>query len=572
MSDRTATAADTRHRLALVVLGLAPLILIVVLIARYAVNVPVGDEWALVPLFEKWHSHQLTFADLYQQHNEHRIVVSKLIFLAFAQLTNWDLRAEMFFSVALCVLTSNALYMLLRQTFVGRGANVLPLWVFANLLLFSPVQAQNWSWGFQLQMFIPNLCLVATLVILSSQHWPTAAKLGISAILVTIATFSFANALLLWPILAFVLFIRGETKQSIASWLLISVVVIGLYLIGYYHVPAGQPVHAKWLDYPRYFLVFVGGAIVRGQSTAMIAAAAGLVIFICYFARLVRNRDGLRLAAPWLAVVLFVLGSALLTAYSRVNWRPKQALESRYATVSIYFYLALVVLALVGERHPRQGGALPFAHRKKALIALIVSLTIASWLKGAHEMARLRRERLIGLAAVEFSRVVDTTYFLRGYLRMAPGFVPSPVETITTAERLGLLHHAVRKTAVLDASNDASGSAVEAGGVEGVRIANDGAVRMNGWAILPRLGLPAPVVAVSCRADDHWLAVSLVEVGDARHDIATRVGARYRSSGWRATVAAQMLPPRTEALSAWAVDPLADSTSKLDGDFAPAPR
>ncbi len=39
--------------------------LIAAIINHYGVIVPYGDEWSIVSLFEKWESHQLTFANSY---------------------------------------------------------------------------------------------------------------------------------------------------------------------------------------------------------------------------------------------------------------------------------------------------------------------------------------------------------------------------------------------------------------------------------------------------------------------------------------------------------------------------
>lgn len=274
----------------------------------------------------------------------------------------------------------------------------------------------------------------------------------------------------------------------------------------------------------------------------------------------------MRLALPWFALAFFAIGSAALTTYSRVNWRPNQALESRYASVSLYFYLALIVVALLVAREARRRGSLRMAYLTNGLIVAIVLLAVIGWFSGVTEMARLRRERLIGLAAVEFSRVVDTTYFLRGYLRMAPGFAPSPVETIATAERLGLLRYPVRTSAVLETQTDVSAPSPEFGRVDGLAV-HDRSVEMHGWAVLPQLGLPSPVVAIAYRADDHWSAVALAEVGKPREDVSHLFrSTSYRLSGWQAAIDRRLLPAQAETLSAWAVDPLANSARILVDD------
>src|SRR5438876_11379636 len=74
---------------------LLPSAIMLGLIAHYGVNVPFWDEWSLVSFFEKAHDHALTFRDFVVQHNEHRIVFPKLIFLLLYRSSLWTPRAAM---------------------------------------------------------------------------------------------------------------------------------------------------------------------------------------------------------------------------------------------------------------------------------------------------------------------------------------------------------------------------------------------------------------------------------------------------------------------------------------------
>lgn len=572
------TAAENNHLRWLFLLAIAPAILLIGWISHYAVNVPSGDEWVMVPLFEKWHNHQLTFRDLFQQHNEHRIPIPKLIYLAFAELTNWDLRAEMFFSVALCAGTSAGIYVLLRRTLGGPPRQLLLLWAAANLLIFSPTQAQNWLWGFQLQMFIPNLCLVMTLVILTSDsRWWR--RFGASVFLIALATFSFGNGLLLWPVIALFLVLRGESKWRIAAWLLAFASVIALYFPGYYRVPRPQPVTGNWLDYLEYFLVFIGGALARGRDGqlllgAMMTGAVALAVYAAIFVHFLRARgEALRHAAPWLALGPYVIGSAALAAYSRVNWGPKQALDSRYVTSSIYFYLGLIVLAAIamrgtGHRGPRVAGALSVT--KTVIINAVVVLTLAGFPAGLEDMATLQRQHLAGLGALEFSKVIDTTQWLRRDLRMTPGFVPAPSEYVAALERLHLLQYPRRGSAVLeDAQHRRTRTPSEFGQADEFKQRDPANFEISGWAILPESGRPAPLVVLAYRDGDRWIGFALCDVWEFRDDVVARQRSReYQASGWRKTFDRQSVPAQAEQISAWAVDPLANKVHKLAGDYA----
>ncbi len=90
-------ALTTEGRQALLLRAIPLLIFAVLAICvfRYAVPIPILDQWALLPLLEKSYQHPLTWGDFWAQHNEHRLVFPRLIMLLCARLSGWDLRWEL---------------------------------------------------------------------------------------------------------------------------------------------------------------------------------------------------------------------------------------------------------------------------------------------------------------------------------------------------------------------------------------------------------------------------------------------------------------------------------------------
>jgi len=76
-------------------LSAIPLIVLVVSIAAFAVDVPIADQWALVPLLEKSYAGRLSLRDLWAQHNEHRLLFPRLLMLGLAHLTGWNTAYEL---------------------------------------------------------------------------------------------------------------------------------------------------------------------------------------------------------------------------------------------------------------------------------------------------------------------------------------------------------------------------------------------------------------------------------------------------------------------------------------------
>src|SRR5205814_10713804 len=160
-------------------------------------------------------------------HNEHRIVFPKLLFLAFARFTHWNLLGEMYFSVLLCFLSAICLQCIFWKTFQFTWRTLLVA-LLLNFLLFSPCQHENWLWGFQLSCFLLNFCFLGGLAALGSTLSPVV-RFILTAACAIIATFSGGNGILLWPTFLLAFLLRKETvhrlvalRKSVASWIALS--------------------------------------------------------------------------------------------------------------------------------------------------------------------------------------------------------------------------------------------------------------------------------------------------------------------------------------------------------------
>lgn len=96
-----------------------PFVIVIGYITQFGVNIPVYDQWVLPKLFEKVATNQLHLRDLFELHNNHRILFPRLIFIALAFLSDWNIKLEMFFSLGLAVLTFIAIYILASK--IGRA-------------------------------------------------------------------------------------------------------------------------------------------------------------------------------------------------------------------------------------------------------------------------------------------------------------------------------------------------------------------------------------------------------------------------------------------------------------------
>ena len=556
-------------------LAIVPAALIVRLISEYGVNVPFGDEWSLVPLFAKWNDHQLTFADLFRQHNEHRILFPKLIYIAFAQLTHWNLRAEMLFSVFLCAITSACIYGLLRQTVGGSSRRRLAIWVICNLLIFSPSQAENWMWGFQLAMFIPTVCLVAILLIL---HVPkiNAIRLAGAIALAFIAAFSFGSGLLIWPVVGLYLFLRGTDKRWIWAWIAAFILTAGLYFVRYESLAPPGGVPAGPVDYVIYFLWFNGNALgqlpihYRLIVTGFIGAGAIVIYFGTVAAFLRARGPALRTAVPWMALATYALGSALLTTYSRVHESTQQALDSRYSTVSVNLYLGLLALLVIGSDFVRRSN-LRFSLSKMILalptvfMATLVTWYLATFLGALARTDNLYELRLHGLATLSFSKIIPPSRTMRHELRINPESTEF-MDYIAVVDRLELLSPPLRHFGILrDGAGQPDRVTEEFGRFDKAVRKSSTTFEFGGWAFLPARNEPAPSVVLAYESSGKWCGFALAEVKEERPDVVGKLGEQYKLSGWHVAIDVAAVPKDAHEISAWAIDALSADVFRLPG-------
>jgi hypothetical protein len=563
------SSTEKSKRRALLFLAIVPAILLIAAIEHYAVNVPFGDEWEMIQLFAKWNAHQLTFHDLYQQHNEHRILLPKLIYLAFAELTHWNLRAEIFFSVALVAATSAALYILIRRTLPDSPRRVALLWLLANLLFFSPSQGENWLWGFQLQVFIPNLCLVAALVAITSA-WNSYARIAVAGLFAVVATFSFGNLLL-----------RREKKMLVLIWLAMFALVCACYFAGYRRHAVPHPHSGNWLEYVYYFSAFLGGALARQREGALlmspvIIGMAASLLYAAFVVRFLKHRgDELAKAVPWVILGAYPLASAVIATAARINSGAGQALDSRYITISSLLYLSLVMMSVIAARG--RDGSEPtstrwLAHAASPIASCVIILTLTAMPSGLRHMRNIQRECIAGLGALQFAKVIDATSALHRYLfdSRTPISVP---ESVRILDQLQLLQYPLRETARIDDKADVPfEEAQKFGAADNFQQRDEQTYEVSGWAFLPDDAVAGPCVVLAYRVGDKWFGFALSDTRQSRPDIAlAKHDARYTESGWRKTFRRDALPAEADQISAWAVDPLANELHKLPGN-CPLPK
>ncbi len=342
-------------------LAALPFTWLTVAVIVYHLDFPYLDQWEFVPLLQKMYEGRLRPVDLWAQHNEHRLIFPRLLMLVMARLSNWNIGWELATNLVLGACLFVVLAWRIERTRSTAGRTEL-IWLLpiVSLFVFSMSQWENWFLGWQVQEFLNILAVACGLLLLSSNaERMSAFRFAGACVAGIVATYSFANGLLFWPIgMAVVLVGRnrgdGEGGRLLwcGLWAVVGLITAASYLYDYqtpsYHpslvLPFNQP-----LDYLVYVLTYLGAPLSNfSVGGAAFTGGAGIVFLVALTTVLVRLRNGqAQVWLPYVALAAYAVGSAAITGLGRVGFGAEQAMSPRYITFSNMLWIANLVLAVV---------------------------------------------------------------------------------------------------------------------------------------------------------------------------------------------------------------------------------
>lgn len=388
-------------------------------VARYAVNVPVWDEWEFPLLMSRIDAGELTVPELaWLQRGEHRKVFPHLIILALARMTSYNVVAHIYLAIVLRVLALGLIWRLLAATVAPARAPVTAaLTLVSSLLLFSAAEYENWIWGESaIMVALINLAIVT--MVWALHRWPARwPGLVVALLAATVAAFSAASGLLLWGVglVGLVLYGRqsgrGWLDRRVLVWILCAVALTLLYFAGWarrFQTDVVLEPGAEMLTHHLAFSASYLGAPLELREALGWAAGVGilgLVMILDALGAALRG-GGWKSAGrvtPWFLLILFVVATAGLTSIGRSGFGLEQA--SRYIGISALFWVgavALVVPQKLGRR--RRGLAVAGACVLVAILLLAYGSAYARGYDQLTERSRSLREKTVYLRHVESAR------------------------------------------------------------------------------------------------------------------------------------------------------------------------
>jgi len=369
-----------------------PFLVLIVMVGLFGVNVPYMDQWEFVSIFHKHVDGGLGFADFFAQHNEHRILFPRLVMFGLALVSHWNVVWEMVASVLLAGACSVLLYKIIARTLAGRRTTLLATFII-SVILFSPIQSENWLWGWQIQWYLNLIGLIVAVWALSIWQRAPFYRVLVAAAGAALATYSLGSGFFVWLIcLPFFWFVRPLRRWA-WLWILVAVAAVGAHYIGYHdpnNSPARNLIIHEPIGFAKYVAVYLAHPLAPLASVSSIIAplyAVGLGGILTYVWLKLRSELSGSLL-PWLVLGSYACFAAVSTAVARLGLGVIQAYSSRYTTLSqLLLIMGIVIAFKLLEQKDVRDGAWQWV-RPTLRVSLVVCgvLVALNYGKGALQM------------------------------------------------------------------------------------------------------------------------------------------------------------------------------------------
>ncbi|MCA1659795.1 MAG: hypothetical protein LC642_04530 [Verrucomicrobiaceae bacterium] len=544
-------------------------------------------HWVPVPYWDEWDSPgqqlaayyrgTLRLSDLFSQHNESRSFFQRLLSLSIYLPAGWDVRYGMVLSFAMVCAGSAGLYQILRRTNPSSGA-VLFIFAAMNFLLFAPRQYQNFLHAIMIEEFAPACVLIFALLINLSDR-SLKAKTLMNAALAFVATYTFANGMLLW-LLAFPLeTTRVRHARTRVFWrmvyLLVAAASIAGYLISYRHPPITPPYASSIAQVPallQFLLVWLGSLLSVGAPA--LCGAVVLLLFLGLTAAAIRQMrwtGAWRAHYAWLVLGCYTLISGCVVAIGRIGFNYSMAGDVRYAAFTAFIYVAVVGLgfSVYARAKPR-----PLTTRITIFAATVTLVVISAfWVVTFKKERRLLRAvtdtRQHCLLVLRWSEAIPQNPEIA---LLSPYPVADVLRTIHTLAENDALRPRLVSRKLAGAVNERPNlEAASAGHLDAARIESAGQLAFQGWARVPDEDRPADCIVLGVETPDGaWNPFCVVLTGGSRPDVARHFGhAALERAGFSGRIDATSLPRGDINLKAWAIDLQNERAFPIAGAVSP---
>ncbi len=329
-------------------------------IGAYYMPMPQGDYWRVAQFLKAYQTFQWDV--LWKQHNEHRIVFPEIVFAIDMLREHGRMVLPTVCSIFCYLLTWGILCFVVvrdRETAVfDRCCGVL----VAGIVAFYHGSAFSLAQPFLLEWPMMQLGVALALFLLKkTADRDRLLYLALAITAAVVATYSSANALLLWPLLLAIGWLQKLPRRFMIILGIASVVFVGLYFVSYHFL--GNTNLLALVQHPLFFIGFMA-MYVASPFSNLISPAFGITLGLLNLGvailAAVRARKwgllGTQTAVVLFGFYAFTLLTAFMTAAGRMDLNDKTFLSARavrYITVPMLNWAAVILLGYWSAAHGR---------------------------------------------------------------------------------------------------------------------------------------------------------------------------------------------------------------------------
>jgi len=488
----------------------------------------------------------------WSQHNEHRIVLSRILFWLDYELFDGIglfLIVMNYVIIALAVLT---FYFFARQYLAADSALTARQYnthttslIFTALItawLYQWMQEENLIWAFQSQFFLAQLLPLIALYLLgratgndraSNIHFAAACLTGVAC------AGTMANGIIALPLLTVYALVTRHSLRRILVLASVSALVLFSYFNNYvspgYHGSLSQALLEQPVQLAHYVLLYLGSPffvlVGKGSVGLTIAPIATGIMALMTIAALLHTLKNARQNALALALIFYIIylaGTALGTGGGRLTFGVYQAVSERYTTPALMAWAALFLLYL-----PIILSLKTFYRNTAGVLVLIVLLLIV-WRQTA---ALAPRDQMVferAVAGLALELVVHDTEQISNIYVMSEGLLRTA--EVASQQNLSIfgtypwqdLKERMGQVVSIDSLPACLGNLDIVGEVD-----DSNYMALEGWLYSAEHRSPPPLIAVTNAAGE---IAGFALTGKPRPDVRDAVAEQAYLSGFRGYV------------------------------------
>lgn len=321
--------------------------------------------YSSVPFWDMWDGYLEFYAKAsagdwsvwWDQHNEHRIVLSRILFW----IDNYAFSGRLMFLIVtnyLLIIGACLVYKKIILAKLDGQSNKLTLWLCLVVfcLLFSWTQSENITWGFQSQFFLAQILPLLAFYLLFQSAREKSGRIFILACIVGfLASISMANGVIALPLMVLLALLMRLTIKKVFMLTILSISSITLYFYNYVSPPGhgslSQALSSEPLLVLKYVLLYLGAPFYhltgKGAPSQTIAQLGALFLIVSsgyFLIKSVKSSQHVNINYVLLIFLLYIGGTALGTAGGRAIFGVEQALAGRYMTPVLMAWISLALL------------------------------------------------------------------------------------------------------------------------------------------------------------------------------------------------------------------------------------